>query len=268
MNEETYIPNTPFLKNIFCSIWQISGFSKYQYEIIIPKGIVEIIFNLGEFHSVQARLGNQNYSLEKCFINGFNTFPILLQLPLQHTFFGVQFNPIIIKILFKVSAHEFANNAVDLTLIDASFNTIWNQLFESKSFNKRVEIIIKWIEGKMIEIPPKEKILSNFLSNRYLNETDVSSLSKVMCFSSRHLSRKIYDLTKMNTEELILYKKYLHSVYLIHSTDFSLTEIAYQSKFFDQSHFIKSFKSFSHLTPSEYKKRKSNIYGHIFENVR
>ena len=72
----------------------------------------------------------------------------------------------------------------------------------------------------------------------------------------------------MNTEEMLLYKKYLHSVDLIHQTDYSLTEIAYQSNFSDQSHFIKSFKDYTSMTPGEYKRNKSFVKGHLFENVR
>jgi AraC family transcriptional regulator len=41
---------------------------------------------------------------------------------------------------------------------------------------------------------------------------------------------------------------------LIRSSDRSLTEIAYQCGFSDQSHFIKTFKSYTHLLPEVYKK--------------
>ena len=72
----------------------------------------------------------------------------------------------------------------------------------------------------------------------------------------------------MNTEEILLYKKYLHAVHLMHHTNLLLTKIAYQSHFSDQSHFIKSFKAYAQLTPGEYSRNKGNVKGHIFENVR
>lgn len=52
-------------------------------------------------------------------------------------------------------------------------------------------------------------------------------------------------------------------MHLIHTSELSLTEIAYNSNFFDQSHFIKTFKGYSCLTPHEYRKRKSETIGHI-----
>ena len=74
--------------------------------------------------------------------------------------------------------------------------------------------------------------------------TDVKELAGKLCYSTRHLSRKFYDLAGMNTEDVLLYKKYLHAVHLIHSTNLSLTAIAHQSNFADQSHFIKTFSGF------------------------
>jgi AraC-like DNA-binding protein len=76
------------------------------------------------------------------------------------------------------------------------------------------------------------------------------------------------EATGMNTEEVLRYKKYLHAVHLIHHTDLSLTKIAYQSHFSDQSHFIKSFKTYTDMTPGEYKANKGYVKGHIYENVR
>ena len=96
----------------------------------------------------------------------------------------------------------------------------------------------------------------------------VSKLSELLCYSPRHLSRKLRELTGMNTEEILLYKKYLQAVNLIHHSGLSLTQVGYACHFADQSHFIKTFKSFALLTPKEYKNRRSAIAGHIYENVR
>jgi AraC-like DNA-binding protein len=72
----------------------------------------------------------------------------------------------------------------------------------------------------------------------------------------------------MNTEEILLYKKYLHAVHLMHTTNLSLTEIAYRSRFSDQSHFIKTFKTYTNMTPGAYNRAKSAMKGHIYDIVR
>jgi len=268
MKVNYFIPQTPYLSSIIHTVWESEGNTKFRNETIIPKGIVEIIFDLGDNAPVEVRLNSKEYSLGKCFINGFNTFPIHLDLPSRQCYFGVQFHPVALMILFGIPLREFSNHTVDLRLADTFFEYLWYQLVEKETFDQRVLVITKWLENLSIEIPPQEKFLNNYLGAQFHAHTTVEALSKVLCYSPRHLSRKIYELTEMNTEEILLYKKYLHATHLIHTTDFSLTEIAYQSKFSDQSHFIRSFKGYTQLTPGEYRKIKSQLPGHIFENVR
>ena len=267
MNDDIFIPQSPHLKNSVRFIWQVSGLTPFLNETILPKGVIEIIFNFSE-HLINAQIGSQQFQLTKCFINGYNTCPIQLQLPRRHVFFGVQFHPAAVRHFFGMPACEFTNIAIDLTLLAPAFNSLWHQLGEKKTFNERVAIIIQWAKTKIIEMPPQEQLLNYFLENNRLHDEHVTDLAKKLCYSTRQLSRKIFDLTKMNTEKILLYKKYLHSVRLIHHTNLSLTSIAYRSNFADQSHFIKSFKSFAEITPGEYRRNKSIVQGHIFKNVR
>ncbi|MEO6001253.1 MAG: AraC family transcriptional regulator [Chitinophagaceae bacterium] len=268
MNNNFYIPKETCFKNVIHSIWQVDQITSFDKEYIIPKGIVEIIFNFSDCSSIVAQLDSKKYHLPNCFINGFNVAPIQLKLPKQQVFFGVVFQPLAIKKIFGSPACEFSGITVDLTLLDSAFQSIWHQLAEQGSFNNRVSIFLGWVKRNCIEWQPQEQLMNNFLYAINQHDFSVKELANSLCYSSRHLSRKIYEATGMNTEEILLYKKYLHAVHLIHDTDLLLTAIAYQSQFSDQSHFIKSFKAFTKMTPGEYTQNKSDVKGHIYENVR
>jgi AraC-like DNA-binding protein len=268
LNRNFYIPTDAYFKNLVQSAWQVDHFTSFHKEHIIPKGIVEIIFNFSGSSPILARLNNKQFHLPNCFINGFNTSPIQNQLPEQQVFFGIVFQPLAIKKVFNIPAGEFSDITVDLTLLDMTFHSLWHQLAEQDSFDKRVAVFLNWIKGKSVEWQPQEQVLNNFLYAVDQHDLSVKELANSVCYSPRHLSRKIVEATGMNTEEILLYKKYLHAVHLIHHTDLSLTAIAYQSQFSDQSHFIKSFRTYTHMTPGEYKRNKSYVKGHVFENVR
>ena len=250
------------------SIWQVEGFTPFHDEHILPKGIVEVIFNFSDGSPILANVGDTPCYLSECFINGFNTAPVQIRLPEQQKFFGVQLQPLAVKKIFKVPAGEFTDKVVDLTLLDTSFHTLWHQLAEKNSFEGRVAVFSGWIERKLPDWQPQENLVNNFLSSVDRHDLSVTALANSLCYSPRQLSRKMAEATGMNTEEILLYKKYLHAVHLIHHTDLSLTKIAYQSHFSDQSHFIKSFKTFTKLTPGEYKNSRAFMKGHIYENVR
>ena len=165
-------------------------------------------------------------------------------------------------------AGEFSDKVIDLTLVDASFKSIWHQLSEQHDFNSRVNIFCNWVEKKIPEWVPQEQLINSFLCSENQHNLSVMALAGSMCYSSRHSSRKLFEATGLNAEDILLYKKYLHAVHLIHHSSLSLTEIAYESNFSDQSHFIRSFKTFAAMTPGKYKRSKSFVKGHIFEDVR
>jgi AraC-like DNA-binding protein len=237
-------------------------------ECIIPKGVVEVIFNFSSGAPIPAQLEGRQFTLSYCFINGINTAPIQLQLPEHQVFFGVTFQPLAIKKILKTPASEFSDVTVDVTGLDPGFHSLWHQLAEQTHFYDRVSIFCHWIERKLVDWQPQEKLLNHFLYAPNQHDVSVKVLADAMCYSPRHLSRKILEATGMNTEEILLYKKYLHALNLMHDTDLSLTEISYQSHFSDQSHFIKAFKAYTHMTPGEYKQSKSVMKGHLFQHVR
>ncbi len=250
------------------SIWQVDHFTSFGTEYILPKGIVEIIFNFSDCPPINAQLNGNKYSLPNCFINGYNTNPIQLQLPQKQIFFGVLFQPMAIKKVFGSPAYEFSDKTVDLTLLDPMFRSLWHQLAEQDSFEARVSLFLDRFKQNFIEWQPQEKVINHFLYAIDRHDVSVKKLADTVCYSPRHLSRKIFEATGMNTEEILLYKKYLHAVHLIHHTDLPLTSIAYQSQFADQSHFIKSFKAFTKMTPGEYRRNKSYVKGHLYKDVR
>ena len=268
MISNQYIPATASLKNVILSIWQVEGLTPFREEQILPKGIVEVIFNFSDGSPILAKVGDKPKQLSNCFINGFNTAPVQIELPEQQKFFGVQLQPLSVKKIFGVPACEFSDNVVDMTLLDPGIHSLWHQLAEQTSFDGRVAVFSNWIESRLPGLQPQENGINNFLSGIDRHDLSVTALANFLYYSPRQLSRKMTEATGMNTEEILLYKKYLHAVHLIHHTDLSLTKIAYQSHFSDQSHFIKSFKTFTNMTPGDYKKSKGFVKGHIYENVR
>lgn len=268
MNSNLCIPQTSRFSHAIQAIWQIERHAPLHKETIVPKGVVEIIFNLNDHFPIFSQIGDRQYRVSNCFINGFNTVPIQLQQPEQQVFFGVQFKPLAVKEIFGAPASEFSNTLVDVTLLDASFRSLWHQLAEQSSFEARVAVFLSWLEKRFPEPEPRESLMNDFLVGASWHNVSVTALANSLCYSPRHLSRKIIEATGMNTEEMLLYKKYLHAIHLIHHGSLTLTEIAHDSHFSDQSHFIKSFKAYTGMTPGAYRRMKSNVQGHIFEDVR
>jgi AraC-like DNA-binding protein len=249
--------------------WQINGAPDYTREMIIPKGCIEIIFNFSADRISYFLQEKNEVILPRCFISGINTSPVILDHSSHHALFGLRLHPHVIQTLLSVPSGEFINQAIDLTLVDPFFSRLWHQLYPL-DFGGRIASIDTWIRqaynaSREPYQPHRDldKAVSGFF-DAPIRDLTVARLSEQFCSSQRNLTRKFNELLGMCTEEAILYKKYLHSLDLVHHTRLRLTEIAYESNFYDQSHLTREFKRYTGLTPKDYRKRKGPVCGHIF----
>src|SRR5258706_2122768 len=122
---------------------------------------------------------------------------------------------------------------------------------------------------KIKPLHAQDIMLNEFLCNPLGKPMTVTGVADTWCYSPRHLSRKLKLITGLSTEEVLLYKKYLRSLHLIHHSTLPLTAIGHESYFTDQSHFIKAFKLFCNMTPREYGSyKREGPPGHLLHNVR
>jgi AraC-like DNA-binding protein len=110
----------------------------------------------------------------------------------------------------------------------------------------------------------RSKMLSHlFLSAQPEHFQTVDELAQQICYWPRQLNRVVHNLFGLSAEELTLYKKFLEAVRLIHYKNRSLTEVFYSAGFYDQAHFCRVFKSYTGMTPNNYRKDKSAVPFHI-----
>jgi len=135
-----YINRQEQSSNAITAAWQVEGMTAFQQEKIIPKGVVEIIFNFSEGKQAGANINNKHFSIPACFINGLNTLPIKVGLPEKQLYFGVQLQPLAVKKLLGIPAGEFADSIIDLTLIDSTYLSLWQQPSGPRSTGTKSQI--------------------------------------------------------------------------------------------------------------------------------
>lgn len=227
MKNEYAVPRSPLIKESIVSFWEVSRFDEPSLkETILPKGLVQIIFSF-ETTPLHVNINGGTQSIPRCFVEGFHTSPLHLHLANTHIFFGVVLNPTAVKHIFNFYPSEFTNCIVDLFLVDASIYSLWQRLGEQANFDDRVSVFNAWLMARLPQFTEREKAFDQFLKTHADIQLSVCDLAKYFCYSTKQLSRKIFELTGMNTERTMLYKKYLYAVNIIHNTDLPLTEVAY-----------------------------------------
>ncbi len=205
------------------------------------------------------------YITPACFIQGINTHVINAKYIGQQHLFGIRLQPHMIQSLLGIMPSELNNTVVDLTLIKPGFRLIWEQLMEADSFAERVRVI-ETLFPVLAETDcvRTQKLSQLFLSDSIQSFQSLNQLSNEVYYSTRQLNRKAHSIFGMSAEELVIYKKFLHSVNLMHGAKTTLTDIAYRSGFYDQSHFCRIFKSYTGITAKEYRNNKSELPFHLF----
>ena len=235
-NVSYFIPQSPEISNVVQRFWQVERHGAGSIrETIIPKGTVELIFNL-QNSEIPGKIGTRNCVIPRCFISGYNTVPIQFQIADHQLFFGVFVRPIPVRKIFRIDTGAYANLCLDLTLVDKSIDALWHQLNDQRTFQHRVTVFTDWLVKRLPEISRHEQLFDDFLTGTPNRSTSAPELSRMLCYSPRHLSRKLHELTAMNLEQTLMYKRYIQALDLIHHSQLLLTEIAHACDFGFQFH--------------------------------
>ena len=265
-----FFPKDLFIRSLVKCIWRSHERDVIKrYETILPKGNAEIIFNLCGNISYFGSTADNKQAFPKCIINGVNDSPFNLVKEGEQVFLGIQLNVYALKYLFNIPVKEFNNNVIDGKLVCKKLDDLWYQISNEFSFEKQTMLVLKWVYEKLaaskhfIDLNP----ILHLHSKLHLNEFTVKSLRSKYNYSERHVRRLFNNWFGMNVESFIQYKKYLKALHLIHQSTLNLTQIACDSGYYDQSHFIREFKSLTNMTPKHYQQRMSGLLGHIYYSI-
>lgn len=262
-----YFPTGEAEKSFIHSIWQLSESDLNQRrEIILPKGVVEIIFNYSDkiyYHCPSQKI---NSPLPEVFVNGINFKPFELTKTGQQRFIGIQLNSMGLKLLFNIPASKISNSVYRGEEVCSDLDILCDKLFHRQSFHQQVHVILEWVRKKIAVSHPPYAIhrANTLLGLGRQQNVSVKNICEQVCLSDRQLRRFSLAWLGMNTEEFLLYQKYLHSLQLLHHSTQTLTQIGLAAGYYDQSHFIREFKCYTDMTPMQYRKSVTELPGHIF----
>jgi len=264
MRTHFHIPFRSVLGNYITAIWETAG-PEISREVILPQGVVEIVFNLSDPMLGILPHKNATEVTPDYFIQGWNTHIVNVHYTGQQHLFGIRLQPYMVKPLLGILPSEAKDTLIDLSLLKPVFRSLWHRLNEAQGFTERVAIIEKEFPVLTQSICTRTQYFCNLLATAGEHSfQSIDELSKKICYSSRQLNRKAQGLFGVSAEELVVHKKFRTAVELMHGQQRSLTDIAYEAGFYDQAHFCRIFKNLTGFTAKQYQSQKSQLPFHIF----
>ncbi len=244
----------PYIKQ-YWSIENVLPRGEQYIHRIIPCGISELMFYLGDKPAV---LNPKKSFNENVVLSGHQKEYFDIQITNQLSLFSIAFNPQGLMKFFNIPLNEAYNQNIPLKYIDKALELeLFPKMQDADTFEQRVEIINTHFTNLLaknyatFEFQRISHIVNTIKTSKGL--IGVDSLSKEACLSRKQFER-IFTKHIGSTP-----KQYLKTVRLqlslhLKSKDRnrSLTQLAYDCGYYDQSHFINEFKTQTGYTPKQY----------------
>lgn len=263
MNCMMYIPTTP-LNRFIEKFWIINDTSLEYSAKVFPDGVVQLIINLGAPYSVRCGDG-----METSFLAGSLSGERLESCSVAQSrschAIGVRFRAGGAFPFFGVPLHELTESVVDIDLLwGKSFvENLRERLYAASSPAAQCLVLVQALLDKAGRNPQTNSTVD--IALRYVlgsEEPSIRDIANRIGISHKHLLRQFDKYVGITPKALARVQRFQRSLRLLTASAdaqfrnpaayLSMTEIAYESCYYDQSHFVHEFEAFTDMKPTDY----------------
>ncbi len=167
----------------------------------------------------------------------------------------VVFNPIGAKAFFRMPMVELSRQSVGLdALSDPHIMELEDRLIDIVDNQTCVHWIEQFLLKRLYQFEDYNyKRLTSIIKTINYGESNVSALAHEACLSQKQFKRIFTDYVGLNPKEFLQIARFTKTTHTLQTQlQTSLNELAYTCGYYDRSHLIKDFKTFSGYTPTEF----------------
>ncbi|GAB3659929.1 helix-turn-helix domain-containing protein [Echinicola sediminis] len=257
MNYQTFKPHID-LASIIKFYWtlEVPFDSKNQKQKIVPDGCIEMTFNFGDkikryvsetdfiFHPNAMVMGQRTKSFDILPLGNVDTFAIC-------------FYPIGFANFVRTPLENLVNKETPISEIfeQAEAFDLEQQMIQAIGTQERIDIIECFLLKKLNEKNTISNIVKSTVDTllKTNGTTPINILLKDDISKRRQLERHFKKQIGISPKQLGKAIRMQATLNLmLNKKSKALTDIAYESEYFDQNHFIKDFKNLIGVTPKEF----------------
>tara|TARA_Y100001972_G_scaffold119141_1_gene160068 strand:+ start:6108 stop:6926 length:819 start_codon:yes stop_codon:yes gene_type:complete len=256
MNYQTFEPHPDLAALVKCH-WtlEVSASPDTQKQRIIFDGCMEMFFILGV--DVMRFTSEDQFIIQpRAMVVGQITKPFFIQPVGYVNTFAIRFYPYGFANFIKVPIIELADNETPLdALFGKHASQLENQIIHANSTKERIEIVEQFLLNKLADQVTIDSIVKSTIDTllKTSGSASITSILSEKPSKKRSLERKFSKQVGMSPKQLgkvIRLQAALKT--MINKEADNLTQVAYESEYYDQAHFIKDFKAFTGINPKDY----------------
>jgi AraC-like DNA-binding protein len=259
-----HIPSHP-LNAYIHNLYYVDGLALYPHEKILPDSQLDLKINFGG--AVQAYAANHAEPFATCsdsWLVGFWSEYHVVDWPPDMQYFGVSFKPGGTYPFLQLPLSELHNQVVPLdALWGHSAAEIRERMYAAPTIQARFVVLEQYLLAHLREAPHGFNAVQYALAQiaRQHGVLSIRALSNQMGISQNHLCTQFKWLvggTPKELARLYRFEQVLRSIDPTQPVDWA--EVAYQSCYYDQSHFNKDFVEFTGHNPTEYLRLRRRVH--------
>lgn len=220
-------------------------------------GCMEIMFNLGASRW-QTITNNKSTTTPLIELWGQIIDPLTFRSLGKNIMFGARFFPHTAAIFLPENISVFNNLVADYTdVADQSVLTLYAQLQEAATTEQRIVLLEAFLLQQLAlqqKKLPKIRLINQVMTELQRPDffDNINNLAARYGITARYLQKLFVQHTGLTPKLYSQIHRFQNSLLLVAKNDLPLTSIAYECGYFDQSHFIREFKSFTGINPSAF----------------
>ncbi|MCJ8292342.1 MAG: AraC family transcriptional regulator [Crocinitomicaceae bacterium] len=257
MDYQTYEPHID-LKSLISCYWtlEVPAESDAQRQRIIPDGTIEMAFILGD--DIKRYTSENEFIIQpRAMVLGQTIEPFYIEPTGYVNTFAIRFYPYGFANFVTMPLKDFANKETPLELLfgEKTANKLEQKIIKATNSSERIEIIENFLLDKLNKKTTIDNIVKTTVDALLATNgsASISTILKEDLSKRRQLERNFKKQIGVSPKQLgkVIRLQTALKMLLNKETE-NLTEIAYESKYFDQAHFIKDFKEFTGINPKEF----------------
>ena len=260
----TYKPHPP-LSDFVENLWSYRGFEAPRLrERIFPSGTFELVFNLSA-DEIRIYKGNESEECERysgAILSGPYSGFFVTDTALETSVMGAHFKPGGTFPFLGASANEFADKHVDVdTIWGACVAGIRERLAETTSSRLRFRLIERFLATQISRPLQHHSAVSLALSTLdHARSRMTRELAREACLSEKRfidIFRFEVGLRPKLFNRISRFQRVLTQMHRVGVPHWA--QLALDNGYFDQSHLIHDFSSFSGFSPADYIRRLDSL---------
>ncbi|AEV99486.1 hypothetical protein A4D02_26970 [Niastella koreensis] len=225
-------------------------------EVMYPTGCVELCIDITDGATIRHR-GSQSVPVPRLEVLGHWTIPTRATIKKGNTCLITRFQPFAGALFFPNPIAEFTNESIDLfDVLNKECSEFYNRLMEQPLLEQKVTVLEAFLVNRLERAQKNQEkiglveVLCHSISHQE-DSFDMRRLAAETGFSVRYIQKLFQHYVGISPNSFHSVQRFNKSLQLVRSADMSLTNIAYECGYYDQAHFIREFKSYTGLTPSQ-----------------